>query len=43
MISMAVEHMHAHGDGFPRGRLRIESLDVAGERHGIQEQAADAG
>lgn len=27
--------------GFPRGRLRVESLDVAGERHGFHEQAVD--
>jgi hypothetical protein len=33
--------MHAHRDGLPGRGLRVESLDLAGERHGIQEQAID--
>ena len=33
--------MHAHRDCLPRWGLRIESLDLAGDRHGIHEQAVD--
>jgi hypothetical protein len=42
-ISMALEQMQPHGDRLLRRGVRIASLDVAGKRHGIQEQAADAG
>jgi hypothetical protein len=36
-----LKRVHAHGDCFLwRGR-RIESLDLAGKRHRIQEQAVD--
>jgi hypothetical protein len=31
----------AYSDGFAGRGLRIESLDVAGEQHGIQEQVVD--
>lgn len=35
------EHMHAHRNCLRRRGVLVDSLDVAGKRHGIHEQAVD--